>query len=187
MRTAKTVWIACAATFAITVGAGWLPAAIHDNGESSRDVAVFRGEPVVRLTNDNIVDALAGVNLRERLGHAEWRNSVLSLELLVPGDGGRPEAWFGDVEKLIGVSFHQLNNVSRLLVRIVQIDGDEKRLLAAIDVRSSDAWLHEEPQEPGITNPVHDEAWRQRLRLSFTTAWIERFGLPAGYSAQSKR
>jgi hypothetical protein len=186
VRTGKSVLIACLATFAITVGAGWLPAAIKGNGQSPKDVAVFRGAPPVHLSNANIVDVLAGLKLRERLGHAEWRNAVLSLELLVPSDGGRPEVWFGDVEKLIGISFIQLDNVSRLLVRIVEFGSGKKRLLAAVDVRENDVWLQEQ-RVLDITNPVHDEVWRQRLRLSFTTAWIERFGIPAGYSAHSRQ
>ncbi|MCR2803019.1 hypothetical protein [Paenibacillus soyae] len=187
MRNKKTVWIAFAATFAITIGAGWIPAAIMDDENLKQDVAVFRGEPIVHLSNANIVDALANVNLRERLGHAEWKHSVLSLELLVPSEGGRPEAWFDDIGKLVGVSFHQLDNVNRLLVRIVENAEGEKRLLAAVDVRSSDAWLHGEEGGAVISDPVHDEVWRQRLRLSFTSAWVERFGVPEGYSAHSKR
>ncbi|MEK3881458.1 hypothetical protein [Paenibacillus sp. PL2-23] len=187
MRIGKVYTIALAATLLITASAGWLPAAMKQSREAGGHIAVFHGEPIIQLSNANIVDALAAVELQERLGHAEWRNAVLSLELLVPSGSGRPAAWFSDIEKLITLSFLQLNNVNRLLVRIMEWDEGGKRLLAAVDVRASDGWLQDERFQLPISDPVHDEGWRQRLRLSFTSAWIERFGLPAGYSAHAKR
>lgn len=187
LRTGTMIAAACAVTLAITVGAAWLPQAMMKSGEERGEVAVFRGMPIEHLTNANIVDALVGVDLRERLGHVEWRNSVLSLELVVPSDSGRPKNWFEDVERLIRVSYTQMDNVKRLLIRIVENDGKRKQLLAAVDIREGDPWLSGELEELHHSDPVHDEVWRQRLRLSFTSAWLDRFGKPAGYSARSAR
>ncbi|WP_147384494.1 hypothetical protein [Paenibacillus sp. 1011MAR3C5] len=187
LRTGIRITAACAVTLAITIGAAWLPQAMIKSRDGGGEVAVFRGTPIEHLTNTNIVDALVGVDLHERLGHVEWGNSVLTLELVVPSDSGRPEHWFDDVERLIGVSYKQLNNVKRLLIRIVESDGKKKRLLAAVDVREGDAWLFGELGELRDSDPVHDEVWRQRLRLSFTSAWMDRFGKPEGYSARSIR
>ncbi|REK77257.1 hypothetical protein [Paenibacillus paeoniae] len=185
MRIDRSIVIACAVTLVITIGGAWLPHTMMKTRDSGGEVAVFRGAPIEHLTNSNIVDALVGVDLRERLGHVEWMNAVLTLELVVPSEGGRPEQWFDDVETLIGVSYKQLDNVNRLLIRIVQSDGDRRRLLAAVDVRRGDAWLSSEWGELRHSDPVHDELWRQRLRLSFTSEWWDRFGKPEGYSARS--
>lgn len=185
MRAGSRIAAACAVTLVITIGAAWLPNALMKARDSRSEIAVFRGAPVDHLTNMNIVDALVGVELHERLGHVEWSNSVLSLELVVPSNGGRPERWFDDVERLIGLSYQQLDNVKRLLIRIVESNGKKNRLLAAVDVREGDAWLFGDMSELRHSDPVHDEIWRQRLRLSFTSAWMDRFGKPEGYSARS--
>lgn len=187
MRTGTAFLTACAVTLVLTLSIAWLPEAIMNNKGDDGGVPVFRGTPVVHLTNANIVDAMIGVPLHERLGHAEWRNSVLSLDLLVPSESGRPAVWFDDVEQLVRVSFLQFDNVNRLLIRIVESDGEKRRLLAAVDVRANDAWLNDSTGSVAFSDPVHDETWRKRLRLSFTTAWIERFGMPTGYSAHSKK
>lgn len=185
MRIGYTLLTAFAITFLFTIGLTLLPEAMSVSDTKRESAAVFQGLPIQRLTNANIVDALLGVGLRERLGRVEWRSSVLSLELLVPRYSGRPETWFGDVEKLISFAFVQLNNANRLLVRIVETDGNIKRLLAAVDVRAEDQWLKTEMSKMHMSDPVHDETWRQRLRLSFTKEWIERFGTPSGYSTRA--
>lgn len=185
MRIGTALLTACAVTLVMTLGIAWLPKAMLDHKSDDRGIPVFNGTPIVHLTNGNIVDALLGVPLHERLGRVEWRNSVLSFDLLVPSDGGRPAAWFDDVEQLVRVSYLQFDNVNRLLIRIVEQDGERKRLLAAVDVRANDAWLNDPSGSISFSNPVHDESWRKRLRLSFTTAWIERFGVPAGYSTHA--
>ncbi|WP_133305037.1 hypothetical protein [Paenibacillus pinisoli] len=187
LRAGPRIAAACAVTLAITIGAAWLPHTLMQSRDSRSEVAVFRGAPVEHLTNLNVVDALVGIELHERLGHVEWSNSVLSLELVVPSNAGRPERWFDDVERLIGLSYQQLDNVKRLLIRIVESDGKKKRLLAAVDVREGDAWLFSDMGELRNSDPVHDEIWRQRLRLSFTSVWMDRFGKPEGYSARSVR
>lgn len=187
MRIGAAFLTACAVTLIMTLGIAWLPEALLNNEKDKGGVPVFHGTPVVHLTNANIVDALLRVQLHERLGHVEWKSSVLQLDLLVPSDGGRPAAWFDDVEQLVRVSFLQFDNVNRLLIRIVEDEEEKKRLLAAVDVRANDAWLNDSSDSITFSDPVHDETWRKRLRLSFTTAWIDRFGLPTGYSAQSKK
>lgn len=185
MNVGRTLLTACAITLVVTIGLAWLPEAMNRSENSRTEAAVFRGTPILHLTHTNIVDVLAAVPLRERLGRAEWKGSVLSLDLLVPYNGGRPEAWFNDIEKLIDVSFFQLENVKRLLVKIVESGEEGERLLAAVDIRETDTWLDSSLKELKLSDPAHNEKWRQRLRLSFTKAWIDRFGPPAGYSAQS--
>jgi hypothetical protein len=168
-------------TLAMTVVMGWFEEGARAKGE----VAVMRPEQNNRLTNVNLVDILADVPLREKLGHAEWNGNVLTLELIVSPGKSRPQSLFSDIGKLTGLAFREVTNIERLLVRISESGEERKTLLAAIDLRRSDAWLEDELQSMAYADPVHDEVWRQRLRLSFTRAWETRFGPVSGFSADA--
>ncbi|GBG12037.1 hypothetical protein PAT3040_06898 [Paenibacillus agaridevorans] len=168
-------------TLAMTVVMGWFDGGARAKGE----VAVMRQEQNNRLTNVNLVDILAEVPLREKLGHVEWNGNVLTLELIVSPGKNRPQSLFSDVGKLTGLAFREVTNIERLLVRISERGEERKTLLAAIDLRRSDAWLEDELQSMAYADPVHDEVWRQRLRLSFTRAWETRFGSVSGFSADA--
>lgn len=184
--TRKFTWLAAGtATLAITAAMTWLPGLANTGAHSRNDMVVMRPSQTDGLSNVNLVDVLSRTQLREKLGHAEWNGNVLSLELVVSPGKSRPQALFADVEKLIELSFRELGNVNRLLVRMTEREGEGRTLLAAIDVRRSDEWLSEELQSLSSADPVHDEAWRQKLRLSFTRAWVARFGSVAGFSARA--
>ncbi|MDQ6418238.1 hypothetical protein RB620_02190 [Paenibacillus sp. LHD-117] len=180
-----TSWLAAGmVTLAITIGMTLLPGWLDDAGRGKPDMTVMRPGLASALTNSNLVDVLSGVTLREKLEHAEWNGNVLSLELSVTPAKGRPQALFSDVEKLTELAFRQLDNVDRLLVRITERADDRRTLLAAVDVRRSDEWLQRELKSLTYADPVHDELWRHRLRLSFTRAWETRFGPVSGFSAK---
>lgn len=187
MRIGKPWLTAGLFALAITLSVVWLPYHYWQTSNNHEEVAVFQPESVVRLTNSNLVDVLIGIRLHERISKAEWSSSVLSIELRVNPGKGRPEAWFKDVEKLIFESFSRLQNVKRMLIRIVETREAGGRLLAAVDVRSTDDWLREDMDMLKYANIVHDELWRERLRISFTSAWGERFGPVKGYSVQKAR
>ncbi len=183
MKFSHAMRTACAVALAATTLLAWLPNALIQQAAERRDVAVFRNEPITHLTNENLIDMLIDLELSEKIGRVEWRNGTLTLEMAVPPDSGRPEAWFRDIYKLIEASFVRLDNVQRLLIRIAQIEGSERRLLAAVDVRKPDGWLEKEIESLRYADPVHDETWRRRLRISFTAAWEQRFGRAAEYRA----
>jgi hypothetical protein len=151
---------------------------------NDHDIAVFRATPAVKLTNSNLVDVLVAISLNERLNKAEWSNGILSVDLRVSTREGRPAVWFDDVEKLVRVSFLQLENVKRVLIRIVEEKQNGEALLAAVDVRKTDEWLIHELNGLADADPVHDELWRNRLRVSFTSAWEERFGPVSGFTVK---
>lgn len=184
MRIAKPLLTACIAALAVTLLFTWLPHSVRQHSSKPGEIAVFRTTPAVRLSNSNLVDVLVGIELSERLDKAEWSSSVLSVDMRVQAGEGRPAVWFADVEKLIRVSFVQLENVKRVLIRIVEDRPDGTALLAAVDVRKSDSWLLSDMDALAHADPVHDELWRKRMRVSFTSAWDDRFGKVSGYSAQ---
>ncbi len=182
----KYSWLAAGmATLAITAAMTWLPGLADNGARGKQDMVVMHPSQASRLTNVNLVDVLSRLELREKLSHAEWNGTVLSLELALSPGKSRPQALFADVEKLIGLSFRELDNVSRLLIRFAEREGERRTLLAALDVRRSDGWLSDELPSLSSADPVHDEAWRQRLRLSFTRAWESRFGSVAGFSTKA--
>ncbi|MDQ8735460.1 hypothetical protein [Paenibacillus sp. LHD-38] len=184
MKIGKPLFAACATALAVTLLFTWLPHTVWQNTVNRDEVAVFRASPAVRLTNSNLVDVLVAIQLNERLKKADWSNGVLSVDMLVSTSGGRPALWFADVEKLVRVSFLQLENVKRILIRMVEERTDGPALLAAVDVRKTDEWLINEMQHLSQADPVHDEVWRERLRVSFTSAWEERFGPVAGFTVK---
>ncbi|WP_168119162.1 hypothetical protein [Paenibacillus sp. HB172176] len=187
MAVKKSFLTACMWTLIITLGAAWIPYMIREKDNAAHPLAVFKQAPLRHMTNGNIVDILIGVPLREKISHAEWNRSVLAIELSVPADSGRPEAWFEDVRKLIQVSFQQLDNVNRLLIQIVEWSSGNKKLLTAMDIRGSDEWLSVSLSQLDYADPFHDELWRERLRVSFTSAWEERFGKASSFSAKSSK
>ncbi|RCW51116.1 hypothetical protein [Paenibacillus prosopidis] len=184
MHIGKPLLTACLTVLAVTLLLTWLPHLTSQNLPNRSEVAVFRSTPAVRLTNSNLVDVLVGIQLNERLDKAEWSNAVLSVDMRVKTGAGRPSAWFADVEKLLRLSFLQLENVKRVLIRIVEDRPDGTALLAAVDVRKTDSWLIFEMDALAHADPVHDEVWRKRLRVSFTSAWEERFGPVSGFTVK---
>jgi len=184
MKVAKPLLAACLTALAVIWIWGMLPLADWQHPSKRNEVAVFRPAPVVKLTNNNLVDVLIGVQLNERLDKAEWNSGVLSVDMKVNAKEGRPSVWFNDAEKLIRVSFLQLENVKRVLIRIIEEREDGSALLAAVDVRKTDSWLIHEMDTLAHADPVHDELWRSRLRVSFTSEWEEIFGPVAGFSVK---
>ena len=185
MNIGRALSLACLASVVILLSIGWLPGTMWRNSDSRNEVAVFQNAPIEHLTNSNLVDMLIGVKLKERIGKAEWRNAVLSVELRVDPVAGRPVNWFKDIERLIDAGFNQLDNVKRVLIRIAELETEGGRLLAAIDVRSTDSWLQADLNRLADADPVHDEIWKSRLRFSHTSAWEERFGKISGFITTS--
>jgi hypothetical protein len=185
MRLAKPLMLACLVTIGATMLLTLLPYLSETAKNGAGEVAVFHVEPINRLSNSNMVDVLLAARLHEQLDHVDWNGGVLSVSIKVRPGAGRPASWFDDIGKLVRLSFQQLDNVKRLLVRIVEEPaGDGARLLAAADVRNTDSWLQHDLASLGSADPVHDMQWRERLRISFTAAWEERFGHISGYTAR---
>ncbi|MCA0754421.1 hypothetical protein KP806_05120 [Paenibacillus sp. N4] len=184
MKYAKPMFAALLAVLAVTILLSVLPNAGLHTRPGKGDVAVFKVTPAIRLTNRNLVDVLISMQLDERLNHTVWSNGVLSVDMSVNPASGRPAAWFADIEKMLRVSFLQLENVKRVLIRIVEERKDGKVLLAAIDVRKTDSWLLYDMDALKNADPIHDTKWRERLRISLTAAWEEHFGRASGFSVK---
>lgn len=143
-----------------------------------------------RLNSTNLVDWLTTLSLHSQLKRVGWSSSTLSLDLTIPEDEMLDDeavrTLMKDAEQIWQLSFLQLTNVDRVLLRIGESSKDTEasmfehtqgqaasyRLLLAADVRRTDRWvgLGEEGWH-GIEGAETDPYWRNRLRLSFTPLW----------------
>lgn len=173
MSIRRRLLFASAITLVITVILSVLPHDFPSVTAPSNDVAVFRSVPVKRLSSDNLVDSMIGLQLKLKLKHVVWQQAVLSVDLSIEEIGNNTKVWMSDLEKLLDLSFIKAANVNRVLVRFVSPDSSSgngavntNRVIAATDVRRSDEWLTTDLPKLGNSDPLADILWRQRLRLS---------------------
>ena len=189
MRTIK----AFAAAGAVAVIAGFAALLLPHGGALPNrpdEVAVFRPDRLTKLSDENLVDALIAQSFSEPIKRTFIKGAALSIDFVVRPETAEPDALLEDLKKLVKLSFYRTGNVDRLLVRFVEARGDSVRtdgqedygLLLAADVRRNDGWLSAGAGTLEAADLLGDIAWRQRLRLSHTADWTERFGPPgAGY------
>jgi hypothetical protein len=169
----KAFLLACSVTLAVTLAISILPRAEQRMVQMKGDVSVFRPVPLKRLSSAVVVDSMLGLDLSLQVRRVAWNGSVLTVDLSNEEYGNDTELWMGDLKQLLELAFQHTENVNRVLVRFVapmqpgmDAGREELRLLAAVDVRRSDAWLSTELSNLGTAKPFQDEIWRQRLRLS---------------------
>ncbi|QHT60531.1 hypothetical protein GXP70_11695 [Paenibacillus lycopersici] len=169
----KGLLYACLLTLGITLLLTALPLANGRISHEAGDVSVFRPVPVKRLSSNTVVDSMLGLQLSLKVKRVAWNGSVLTVDLSNADYGNAVDRWMADLQRLFEFAFVRTDNVSRVLVRLVAplqpAAGDvraDARMLAAVDVRRSDAWLSTDLSNLSAANPFQDEIWRQRLRLS---------------------
>ncbi len=142
---------------------------------------VFSLQQIDRISNSNIVDIMTTIPFYAKLGKTEWSQGTWLIELKVNPQEKRQELWFKDIYAIVHTAYKQLNNVNRVLIRLNETNEQGGRLLAAFDIRKTDQWLATELVQLPPSHLVHDELWRQRLRISLTGVWAERFGMPDSF------
>ncbi len=181
MHTLKGMAAAAAIAGAAAFAAFLLP---HGGDAGMQDIAVFQPERVTRLSQDNLVDALVAQSFAEPIKRTDLKGNVLAIDFAIRAETGTSVTIVNDLKKLVRLSFYQVSNVDRLLVRYVEEKQDAARiggadgfkLLLAADVRRTDQWLGGSAEEISAADPLRDPVWRQRLRLSVTSGWTDRFG-----------
>ncbi|WP_150131588.1 hypothetical protein [Paenibacillus sp. BIHB 4019] len=202
MRMARPYLLSLVFVLAVMAGLSLLPD--MRKSETGTEVAVFR-PAATRLTNSNLVDMLIGLQLATPILRVEWENSLLTVEFKVNAAKGLPVEWTRDVEQLLRLSFVKMENVNRVLIRYA-VPADKaalpsnagkaregqagladssvkSQLLLAADIRRTDSWLAS-LGELGSADPLHDEIWRERLRLSNTSEWTKWYGPVPTYSTR---
>ncbi|MCM3627451.1 hypothetical protein M3194_08740 [Paenibacillus glycanilyticus] len=176
----KAYLTALGAALAVTAVIGLLPHSGIGPGKGRGEVAVFRPSEMKRLTSSNLVDAVIGLQLTGSVGKVGWNQAVLTVEMRADAEM-QAERWYRDMEKLIRLSFTQMENVNRLLIRYVD-SKENSRMLFAADIRRTDSWLMDNLNELSDADPLHDEQWRKRLRIAYTSFLEERLGPIDTYS-----
>ncbi|NIK67712.1 MULTISPECIES: hypothetical protein [unclassified Paenibacillus] len=168
------------AALAVTAVIGLMPHSGIGPERGRGEVAVFHPSEMKRLTSRNLVDAIVSLQLTGRVGKVQWTQAVLTVEMRAD-DEKQTDRWYKDMEKLIRLSFTQTENVNRLLIRYVDAKAGGQLLFAA-DVRRTDNWLGENFNEISDADPLHDELWRKRLRIAYTSLLEDRLGPIDTYS-----
>jgi hypothetical protein len=181
----KAYLTALGAALAVTAVIGLLPHSGLGPGKDRGEIAVFHPSEMKRLTSSNLVDALIGLQLTGSVDKVDWSQAVLTVEMRADEDQ-QMERWYKDMEKLIRLSFTQMENINRLLIRYVDTK-ESSRLLFAADVRRSDSWLEENLSELADADPLHDELWRKRLRITYTSELEKLLGPIDTYSTAPLR
>lgn len=176
----KAYLTALGAALVVTAVIGLMPHSGISPGKGKGEVAVFHPSEMKRLTSSNLVDAIIGLQLTGRLGKVDWSQAVLTVEMRADEEK-QAERWYRDMEKLIRLSFTQMENVNRLLIRYVDTKENSHMLFAA-DIRRTDSWLMDHLNELSDADPLHDELWRKRLRIAYTSYLEERLGPIDTYS-----
>lgn len=168
---------ACCAGLAAVLLTAFEPETSPPDG---RPLAVFRQDRSVRLDSGNLVDLLASVEFRQKIRRVRWTGSALSVDFMVRDGEATAESIYSDLKELIGRTFGHTTNVRRLLVRF-ETAGDRNQsgrgeLLLAADVRRTDPWMAGQWNGLGDADPARDRVWRERLRITTTRLWDERYG-----------
>lgn len=177
----RRISLASAVTLIITLSTSILPGIHGRESADNSDQAVFRAAPLKGLSSGNLVDSIMGLQLQLRPIRVDWKGAVLSIDLSVESEDDDPEAWANDMQRLLRMAFIQATNVKRVLIRYMEPlqddtlhGGDSEnqpskmRMLAAADVRHTDAWLMTELDNLNTSSPFTDSVWRGRLRLLFS-------------------
>ncbi|WP_028561298.1 hypothetical protein [Paenibacillus pinihumi] len=184
MRAWKQLGAAAAIAVTASLVLSALPMADLAAGGTRHELAVFRAVQPKLLNYDNVVELLSGLGLQQKIKRVDLNRGVLAVDLLT-GKRSTAESLNGDVLELLRLGFIRMENVERLLVRVLECPeaaGDVQAslapsLLLSADVRKTDESLAE------IIPILHagdllEGSWSKRLRLSYTPLWRERYGSP---------
>lgn len=177
----RRISLASTVTLFITLSISILPGIHGRESADNSDQAVFRAAPLKGLSSGNLVDSIISLQLQLKPARVDWKGAVLSVDLSVESEDDGPEIWANDMQRLLRMAFIQASNVKRVLIRYMEplqddsIHGPDRenrpskmRMLAAADVRYTDAWLMTELDNLNTSSPFTDSVWRGRLRLLFS-------------------
>lgn len=140
------------------------------NGFPGAEQAVFRPEQPVRLTQDNLVDALVALPLKLDIARADVQQSALSVDLFYHGGAG-VQTIYRDLYEISRFAWSSTSNVDRIWVRILSADGETKarrELMLAMEAKRSQAANGYSPESSTIS--VRDYLL-SRYQITYTQKW----------------
>lgn len=152
---------------------GQVPSMDQGMQQRRQEVAVFEPVRVDALSDDNLVDALIGLPLRERLRRVSWDHSILTIDLK---ESDSSEVW-EDTRGLIMFSFDEMDNVRQLLIRVFSVNEGDPALLMAAETKTSD-WTRKDLSRLRDAAGIDDTAITGKIRVFVTPAgrhWQQNF------------
>jgi len=136
-------------------------------------VAAFQPDRTKWLTDDRLVDAIAGVPLNSRMLKVGWDHAILAVDL----QGGRPERVREDIGKLILFAYSDISNIKQVLIRVYGERAGSRELLLAAETRKDD-WAERDLEE--LRLPFTGEGMELPDHIRFTLTpqgkrWIANF------------
>ncbi|XID94262.1 hypothetical protein ACF3MZ_06995 [Paenibacillaceae bacterium WGS1546] len=152
---------------------GRLPEADRQLQHRKAAVEAFRANQAKWLTDENLVGAVVGLELRGRVLKIGWDHGILTVDM----NGYDPDGAWDDIGKLIVYAYAETINVKQLLVRVYGDRGGSRTLLLAADTRKED-WPPQDLEALKRAEGRTESAIGARIRLTVSPSgrrWLENF------------
>lgn len=144
-------------------------------GEHARPVTA--AQQPRELTQDNLVDALASMQLAAPIAKVEWDKSILKLDLKVTGTDIGYQKIYGSMADVAELSFGGFSNVEQVLLRVLAEDEwtRQRHLLLAADIRRNQ-WPDSAIGElRGWSSPKLSDNLKEWFHIMETALWKKQF------------
>lgn len=171
MRIAARIAGVIGLSVAIALGLSWTA------GSKRNDTSpVFQQGKTGRLTEVNMVDALIALPLDLGIAKADFRQSVMSVDLYLPKGVSGERFVYHDLYELSRFAWNATTNVDRLLIRVILQDGEKrqnKELLLAMEAKRTQAVEVGELAAVGTVTEIRMYL-ESRYHFSYTPEWKDQ-------------
>jgi len=139
--------------------------------------SVFAPMSVQTLSEENMVDAFAGMRLESSIRRLTWEQGILTVDLAASREQGGAVGVWKDAAALIELSFGKVHNVRQLLIRVFSEEQGKRLLLFSADSRAAD-WSAS--GLAALQDPIagSEPVWAPKIRPDWTragAAWRRNF------------
>lgn len=142
-----------------------------------KSMSVFQTQSDAGLSDANLVDELSALPLALGIGHVDWKNGSLYVDLRITKEPLSIESVTKDLVTVLSFSFEDKNNINELYLRFEAVDpwSKSRYLILAANVRK-DEWDHSLLEEIKQWNQEpFSERVVQGLHLTLTNLWKKMF------------
>lgn len=169
MKGAARVAMVIGASLALAWGLSYLPEF------RSQDVSpVFQLDKAAVLNESNLVDALTAIPLELDIAKADYRQSVLSVDLFWPTGVSGERFVYHDLYELSHFAWSSTSNVERIVIRVLIRQGQgrqTKELLLAMEAKRSQAKGTAEPAGGPAAIGELKSFLESRYQFSYAPKW----------------
>src|SRR5690606_3916459 len=120
----------------IAMSLSWLPELDSMSRQNAQEETTSNRRSVKRINYHNLIDLLVKQPLFMDIGHVEWSDSILSIDLKTKPGQADADFIYRDLYTLSRLGFEGTKNVKQLLVRIIELPANSEmspQLLVAMD------------------------------------------------------